>query len=209
MSCRGCSLGPVVTMGLCQECLDHACGPVEFQESDDGTKKCKRCMKWYPLIVRSSGMCVPCDQEARKAVKKADSEESYDDTKKCKQCKNWYPLIIRSSGLCVKCDLAQQSITEFKKADDGKPRPDLIPVELLVEMGKVMKHGADKYGADNWKNCEDPKRYEAAIARHWLAYLSGEELDPDSGLSHLAHCACSLGMLFGVIVENAKGKSKL
>lgn len=96
--------------------------------------------------------------------------------------------------------------TEFKKADDGKPRPDLTPVELLIEMGKVMKHGADKYGADNWKKCEDPKRYEAAIARHWLAYLSGEELDPDSGLSHLAHCACSLGMLFGVIVENAKGK---
>lgn len=111
---------------------------------------------------------------------------------------------------------ALRFLGKFKKADDGKPRPDLIPVELLIEMGKVMKHGADKYGADNWKNCEDPKRYEAAVARHWLAYLSGEELDSDSGLSHLAHCACSLGMLFGIVSdgavtrveadENAKGK---
>lgn len=67
-----------------------------------------------------------------------------------------------------------------------------------MEMGRVMAHGADKYGVDNWQKCDDPRRYDAAAMRHLLAFLDGEELDPDSGLSHLAHCACSLAMRFGL-----------
>lgn len=90
------------------------------------------------------------------------------------------------------------SLDEFKKADNGKPRPDLTPTALLIEMGHVMAHGAEKYGADNWQKCEDPRRYEAAAMRHLLAFLSGEEIDPDSGRNHLAHCACSLAMRFGL-----------
>lgn len=89
-------------------------------------------------------------------------------------------------------------MSAFKKHDEGKPRPDLTPMGFLMEMGRVMAHGAMKYGEDNWQNCEDPRRYEAAAMRHLLAYIDGEKLDPDSGLSHLAHCACSLAMRFGL-----------
>lgn len=86
----------------------------------------------------------------------------------------------------------------FHKDDSGKSRPDLIPSRFLLQMGLVMAHGAAKYGVDNWRNCDDPRRYEAAAMRHLLAHIDGERLDPDPGLPHLCHCACSLAMLFGV-----------
>lgn len=39
------------------------------------------------------------------------------------------------------------------------------------------------------------QRYRDAMYRHWLAYLGGERLDPESGLPHIWHCACNLAFL--------------
>ncbi len=86
----------------------------------------------------------------------------------------------------------------FKKSDAGKPRIDLTPVGFLMEMGRVFAHGAQKYGENNWALCDDPRRYEAAAMRHLVAYIDGQKTDPDTGYSHLAHCACSLAMRFGL-----------
>lgn len=105
--------------------------------------------------------------------------------------------------------------TKFTKFDDNKPRPDLIPPEFLMEMGRVMKNGLDKYGLDNWKLCEDLGRYKAAMARHYLEYMSGVRVDKDSGHATLAHLACSTAMAFGLekilndkILEAANKTSK-
>lgn len=81
------------------------------------------------------------------------------------------------------------------KFDDGKPRPDLLSPHFELEVAKVLAEGAKTYGADNWKLVEY-QRYVAATGRHWLAYRSGEKLDPKSGLSHLAHMAANLSFLF-------------
>lgn len=83
----------------------------------------------------------------------------------------------------------------------NKENPKLIqarklgkdPLELLVTAGwadeaKVMALGASKYGPYNWR--EDHIRattYKGAILRHLRAYFDGEDLDPESGVSHLAH----------------------
>lgn len=84
----------------------------------------------------------------------------------------------------------------WKKNDNGKPRPDLIPAGFLLEAGEIMSFGAQKYGEENWKNCEDTQRYKAALLRHVLAYLSGEIVDPESGKSHLSHICCNSGFLW-------------
>lgn len=89
-------------------------------------------------------------------------------------------------------------MSEFNKADAGKPRPDLTPHGFLLEMGRVFAFGAAKYGEGNWSKCDDPLRYEAAALRHLLAFIDGERVDPDSGLSTLAHCACSIAMRWGL-----------
>jgi hypothetical protein len=80
----------------------------------------------------------------------------------------------------------------FKKYDDGKPRTDLIPPQPLLEVARVYTYGADKYGADNWRNAPSLRRYLAAAQRHVLAFQDGEDLDDESGLHHLAHAACNM-----------------
>ena len=60
----------------------------------------------------------------------------------------------------------------------------------------VHKLGAEKYGPFNWREtgvCATT--YVAAIMRHLNAWRDGEDLDPESGISHIAHVACSCNIL--------------
>ena len=90
------------------------------------------------------------------------------------------------------------------KADAGKLRPTLVPVSLIMAVAAIREYGCAKYhDPDNWKRVE-PERYRDAAYRHWLAYLSGQSHDPESGLPHLWHCACNLAFL--IELEGEKGK---
>ncbi len=55
--------------------------------------------------------------------------------------------------------------------------------------------GRDKYGAANWAKGIQHSRLLGAALRHILAYNSGEDLDPESGITHVAHAACNLMFL--------------
>lgn len=81
------------------------------------------------------------------------------------------------------------------KADAGKLRPTLVPASLIRAVAEVRQYGTEKYGdPENWRQVE-PERYRDALYRHWLAYLSGEEVDKESGLPHLWHLACNAAFL--------------
>ena len=71
----------------------------------------------------------------------------------------------------------------------------LIPPVALNEVGKVFTFGATKYGADNWRGGLSYRRLISAAMRHINAYNSGEDIDPESGISHLAHANANLLML--------------
>lgn len=81
--------------------------------------------------------------------------------------------------------------TEFVKADDGKLKWSLMPFEQLEDVVKVLQNGALKYSPDNWKKCDDPKRYKDALMRHTVAYMKGEKVDKEDNISHLAHAICN------------------
>lgn len=90
-------------------------------------------------------------------------------------------------------------ITEDKdqsaKADKGKLELSLVNPELVKAVAEVRMYGTEKYGdSENWRKVE-PKRYVDALYRHLLAYIEGNEVDEESGLSHLAHMACNLSFL--------------
>lgn len=90
------------------------------------------------------------------------------------------------------------------KADAGKPRPTLVPVSLTLAVTAIREYGCQKYhDSENWRKVE-PQRYRDAMYRHWLAYLSGEQEDPESGLPHLWHCACNLAFLIEMEQETGK-----
>jgi hypothetical protein len=85
---------------------------------------------------------------------------------------------------------------EGKKFDKEKDRWDLLPLECVEDVVKILTFGAEKYGPDNWQNVtpfED--RYYSALMRHLVAWRKGEKIDPESKLPHLAHAMCNLVFL--------------
>ena len=80
------------------------------------------------------------------------------------------------------------------KHDTDKPRMDLLLADMpraLIEVGKVLTFGAEKYSPGNWVYVENAEqRYRAAGLRHDLALSTGDQHDSETGLHHLAHEAC-------------------
>jgi len=81
------------------------------------------------------------------------------------------------------------------KHDGGKPRISLIPREALEGAAKALTFGANKYNAHNFKKGLHYSRLVDAAMRHIIAWVNGEDNDPESGLSHLDHALASLSML--------------
>lgn len=83
---------------------------------------------------------------------------------------------------------------EGRKDDKGKPRPSLLPFDVLYKaILPALEHGAHKYGRDNWKIVPDGEnRYLDAMFRHLLAHLCGERIDEESGLPHIWMAATNM-----------------
>ncbi len=91
------------------------------------------------------------------------------------------------------------------KFDKGKPRMDLLPFEAIEEVAKVLSLGAEKYSPWNWYNGFDYGRLLGASLRHISAFQQGQDKDPETDLSHLAHAACNLLFLITLQMRN-RGK---
>lgn len=78
------------------------------------------------------------------------------------------------------------------KADADKERMDLFSSIWLFGVGQVLTYGAKKYAAHNWRKGLARSRLLAACLRHVVAYLGGEDCDPETGFSHLDHASCCL-----------------
>lgn len=88
-----------------------------------------------------------------------------------------------------------------KKFDTGKPRMSLIPNLALKEIAKVLTFGAKKYDSHNWRKGLNYSRVMDALLRHLGEFMDGENLDPETGLSHIAHAACNAIFLLTFILE--------
>lgn len=121
-------------------------------------------------------------------------------THKCAFCRDFGEIITSINGKeelrpCPHCQATipiKEESTQIKKDTDKKFPIQLILIDLANEvhqLGEVMKFGAIKYPKRcGWK--EVPlKDWQEAITRHTHAYNTGEYLDQESGLSHLAHIA--------------------
>lgn len=70
-----------------------------------------------------------------------------------------------------------------------KPRPDLIPAEALLEVGRVLGFYADR--PEGWRE-QSPDRHLESALRHILEWKAGRKVDPETGRSHLAYAAARL-----------------
>lgn len=99
----------------------------------------------------------------------------------------------------MKLEAAVKLAVQGVKHDGGKARMSLLPNDPLVMIAEVLGFGADKYAAHNWRKGFDQSRLLDAALRHIFAYSDGEDLDPESGLSHIAHAGCCLVFLLDQI----------
>lgn len=61
---------------------------------------------------------------------------------------------------------------------EGKPRYDLIPPQLLKRLAELYERGAVKYGDNNWQKANSPEEYQrfkASGFRHFMQWISGEK----------------------------------
>lgn len=84
---------------------------------------------------------------------------------------------------------------EDRKLDNDKIRYDLVPVYPLQEIAKVFTFGAKKYEDRGWEKGIKWGRVYGALLRHIFSWFTGEDKDPETGLSHLAHAGCNIMFL--------------
>lgn len=84
------------------------------------------------------------------------------------------------------------------KKDNGKPRLDLVPLEILEPLARVREFAVKKYGQDGieaWREISDD-RLLAALLRHTVAYQKDPKaLDQESGLPAIYHVAINAAFL--------------
>lgn len=92
------------------------------------------------------------------------------------------------------------------KTAAGAAKPamlSVIPTTSLLHLGEVMKLGAKKYGAFNWRETKVPaETYIDAAMRHLLSFQDGENADPESGMSHLAHVMACCAIIIDATENN-------
>lgn len=84
------------------------------------------------------------------------------------------------------------------KASEGakKTQLHLLPPVAMAEAAKAHQQGAEKYGPFNWRKTNVcTSTYISAIMRHLDLWRDGEDLAPDSGVSHLGHIIASANIL--------------
>ena len=134
---------------------------------------------------------------------------------KCAHCGEVTSVHISQMFLCAHCGRTEAISSEcfFKKVlpkpaneepvseggskhDQEKPPFELLSSPWVEGVARVLGHGRKKYAAHNWRLGISQGRLLGAALRHVFAYLRGEDLDPESGLSHLLHASCCLMFAF-------------
>ena len=80
---------------------------------------------------------------------------------------------------------------------DSKAPLGLLPEKPCFEIVEVLQWAADqgKYGLYDWREGRSWMGEVDAILRHIFLFKAGVDLDPESGMPHLAHALCRLMVL--------------
>ena len=77
-----------------------------------------------------------------------------------------------------------------------KPPMSTVPAPVMMEVGTAMLEGARKYGRHNYRisHVRASVYYDATL-RHLFSWFEGEDIDADSGMSHVTKAIASLIVL--------------
>lgn len=77
-----------------------------------------------------------------------------------------------------------------------------VPANVLAEIGVAMLEGASKYGRHNYRavGVRGSVYYDGTM-RHLMDWWEGEDIDPDSGMSHITKAITSLVVLRDAMIQ--------
>ena len=77
-----------------------------------------------------------------------------------------------------------------------------VPAPVLAEVGVAMLEGSCKYGRHNYRaSGVRASVYYDATMRHLMAWWEGQDIDPDSGMSHITKAITSLVVLRDAMIQ--------
>lgn len=77
------------------------------------------------------------------------------------------------------------------RLNKGKLRWALVDFDALEDMVRVLEFGATKYDDHNWKKGLKSTEVCESLLRHVFAFMRGEDIDKESGESHIGHILCN------------------
>lgn len=92
--------------------------------------------------------------------------------------------------------------------NSGKLPIHLVPVSAITGIAETLRYGAQKYEERNWESGFPYSIPYACAQRHLLAWWNGEEVDQESGLSHLKHALANIAMLIEFLETYPKGDDR-
>jgi len=147
----------------------------------------------------ASNLSEQCEQMTKSVMKTA-QEAPKPNTNESKLMNERNPNFITK-------DIVHFEEGKAPKFDLGKPNMALLPIRPLKEVAEVLTLGAEKYGANSWREGEpiNWSRHYAGIQRHLMQFWSGEDFDDETGKNHLAHAAAGI-LFFLELYHSAKEK---
>lgn len=100
----------------------------------------------------------------------------------------------------VRIDGGYDMPTDVKIDADLKLPVELVPVEGIWADARAIGYGAKKYTPWGWLEAAKDGYFDwsvsyGALQRHMLLWMSGQDYDEESGLSHLDHAGANLKFL--------------
>lgn len=83
-------------------------------------------------------------------------------------------------------------LMEGSRYNEGKAKWSLVDWESLEPMVRVLEFGAQKYAPNNWQKGLKVTETMESCLRHIFSFLKGEDIDSESGISHLGHAEANI-----------------
>jgi hypothetical protein len=175
------------------------------------------------IVTNGTVFCANTDCNAIIINLNEEKDMSYNPSK-CSKCGS--DMCVSKEGLAY-CSNECCSLPIIKKSidvKDGNPKDSIgtrkvpvsvIPCQVMGEVGLALLEGARKYGRHNYRvaGVRASVYYDAVVGRHLASFWEGEDIDEESGLSHVTKAIAGLivlrdSMLIGNWVDDRPPKIK-